>query len=81
MSAIYSFLCLMFQFIFEFLAFKNDISFWRKKKNMVGMSRKTGTSEGGVKYIFIIMHFIFLFMHPSFHANFLTELGKMRCQA
>ncbi|XP_064883645.1 lipid scramblase CLPTM1L-like isoform X2 [Oncorhynchus nerka] len=30
-----------FHFIFEFLAFKNDISFWRKKKNMVGMSRKT----------------------------------------
>ncbi|CAB1334753.1 unnamed protein product, partial [Coregonus sp. 'balchen'] len=29
-----------FHFIFEFLAFKNDISFWRKKKNMVGMSRK-----------------------------------------
>uniref|UniRef100_A0A8C7MZJ2 Lipid scramblase CLPTM1L n=1 Tax=Oncorhynchus kisutch TaxID=8019 RepID=A0A8C7MZJ2_ONCKI len=30
-----------FHFIFEFLAFKNDISFWKKKKNMVGMSRKT----------------------------------------
>lgn len=81
MSAIYSFLCLIFQFIFEFLAFKNDISFWRKKKNMVGMSRKTGESEGGVKYICIIMHFMFLFMHPRFHANFLIELGKMRCQA
>lgn len=48
---------------------------------MVGMSRKTGESEGGVKYIFIIMHFMFLFMHPRFHANFLIELGKMRCQA
>uniref|UniRef100_A0A6Q2ZAU1 Lipid scramblase CLPTM1L n=1 Tax=Esox lucius TaxID=8010 RepID=A0A6Q2ZAU1_ESOLU len=30
----------MFHFTFEFLAFKNDISFWRKKKSMVGMSGK-----------------------------------------
>uniref|UniRef100_A0A3Q3NGD6 Lipid scramblase CLPTM1L n=1 Tax=Mastacembelus armatus TaxID=205130 RepID=A0A3Q3NGD6_9TELE len=30
------------QLICEFLALKNDISFWRKKKNMAGMSRKSG---------------------------------------
>uniref|UniRef100_A0A3Q3NNI3 Lipid scramblase CLPTM1L n=1 Tax=Mastacembelus armatus TaxID=205130 RepID=A0A3Q3NNI3_9TELE len=29
------------QLICEFLALKNDISFWRKKKNMAGMSRKS----------------------------------------
>lgn len=30
------------QLICEFLALKNDISSWRKKKSMVGMSRKLG---------------------------------------
>lgn len=30
------------QLICEFLALKNDISSWRKKKSMAGMSRKTG---------------------------------------
>lgn len=30
------------QLICEFLALKNDISSWRKKKSMVGMSRKSG---------------------------------------
>ncbi|KAG8442693.1 hypothetical protein GDO86_011474 [Hymenochirus boettgeri] len=29
-----------FHLLFDFLAFKNDISFWKKKKNMVGMSTK-----------------------------------------
>jgi hypothetical protein len=27
--------------LFEFLAFKNDISFWRKQKNNIGLSLKT----------------------------------------
>lgn len=30
------------QLICEFLALKNDISSWRKKKSMAGISRKTG---------------------------------------
>ncbi|KAJ8354231.1 hypothetical protein SKAU_G00217980 [Synaphobranchus kaupii] len=29
-----------FHLLFDFLAFKNDISFWKKKKTMVGMSSK-----------------------------------------
>lgn len=29
-----------FHLLFDFLAFKNDISFWKKKKSMVGMSSK-----------------------------------------
>uniref|UniRef100_A0A8C0GHQ8 Lipid scramblase CLPTM1L n=1 Tax=Chelonoidis abingdonii TaxID=106734 RepID=A0A8C0GHQ8_CHEAB len=29
-----------FHLLFDFLAFKNDISFWKKKKSMTGMSRK-----------------------------------------
>lgn len=31
-----------FQLLFDFLAFKNDISFWKKKKSMIGMSTKAG---------------------------------------
>lgn len=31
-----------FQLLFDFLAFKNDISFWKQKKSMVGMSSKAG---------------------------------------
>ena len=30
------------QLLFDFLAFKNDISFWKKKKSMIGMSTKAG---------------------------------------
>lgn len=30
------------QLLFDFLAFKNDISFWKQKKSMVGMSSKAG---------------------------------------
>ena len=29
-----------FHLLFDFLAFKNDISFWKKKKTMIGMSTK-----------------------------------------
>lgn len=37
-----------FQLLFDFLAFKNDISFWKKKKSMTGMSTKAGRcSENG----------------------------------
>lgn len=32
----------LFQLLFDFLAFKNDISFWKQKKSMVGMSSKAG---------------------------------------
>lgn len=34
---------LPFQLLFDFLAFKNDISFWKQKKSMVGMSSKAGS--------------------------------------
>lgn len=30
-----------FHLLFDFLAFKNDISFWRKRNNMVGLSYRT----------------------------------------
>lgn len=35
-----------FQLLFDFLAFKNDISFWKQKKSMVGMSSKAGREPG-----------------------------------
>lgn len=33
------------QLLFDFLAFKNDISFWKKKRSMIGMSTKAGTGQ------------------------------------
>lgn len=33
----------LLQLLFDFLAFKNDISFWKQKKSMVGMSSKAGS--------------------------------------
>lgn len=33
------------QLLFDFLAFKNDISFWKKKKSMIGMSTKAGRAQ------------------------------------
>lgn len=36
-----------FQLLFDFLAFKNDISFWRKKKSMMGMSTRAGRRPWG----------------------------------
>ncbi|XP_033914705.1 lipid scramblase CLPTM1L-like isoform X1 [Acipenser ruthenus] len=35
-----TFVVAAFHLLFDFLAFKNDISFWKKKKSMVGMSSK-----------------------------------------
>ncbi|XP_068432428.1 lipid scramblase CLPTM1L [Clinocottus analis] len=35
-----TFLVAAFHLLFDFLAFKNDISFWKEKKSMVGMSSK-----------------------------------------
>ena len=29
------------QLLFDFLAFKNDVSFWRRKQNLVGLSSRT----------------------------------------
>lgn len=37
---------LSFQLLFDFLAFKNDISFWKKKQSMIGMSTKAGEPPG-----------------------------------
>lgn len=37
-----------FQLLFDFLAFKNDISFWKKKKSMIGMSTKAGRRRQNV---------------------------------
>lgn len=36
-----TFLVSAFHLLFDFLAFKNDIHFWRQRKNMVGLSTRT----------------------------------------
>lgn len=37
----FKFVTFDFQLLFDFLAFKNDVLFWRKKKNMIGLSSRT----------------------------------------
>ena len=34
--------CMYLQLLFDFLAFKNDISFWRARKTMTGLSTSVG---------------------------------------
>lgn len=34
-------LFLFFQLLFDFLAFKNDVSFWRRKRSLAGLSART----------------------------------------
>ncbi|MGH0151949.1 UNVERIFIED_CONTAM: hypothetical protein FKN15_033228 [Acipenser sinensis] len=45
------------QLLFDFLAFKNDISFWKKKKSMVGMSSKAVTQYVTLVFDFEILRF------------------------
>lgn len=39
------------QLLFDFLAFKNDISFWKKKKSMIGMSTKAGRNSPPAQWL------------------------------
>ena len=41
---------LSFQLLFDFLAFKNDISYWKKRDTMVGLSTRVGKRTNS--YIF-----------------------------
>ena len=34
----------LFQLLFDFLAFKNDISYWKNRESMVGLSTRVGKS-------------------------------------
>ena len=41
--------------IFEFLAFKNDVSHWRKKKDNVGVSVRTILANGEQRLPFLLI--------------------------
>lgn len=41
MKYFYFILFLFFQLLFDFLAFKNDVSFWRRKRSLAGLSART----------------------------------------
>jgi hypothetical protein len=39
------------QLLFDFLAFKNDIMYWKKRSSMVGLSTRAG--EGSFRFVFL----------------------------
>ena len=41
-----SFLFILLQLLFDFLAFKNDINYWKRRDSMVGLSMRTGGYQG-----------------------------------
>ena len=41
-----SFLLILLQLLFDFLAFKNDINYWKRRDSMVGLSMRTGGYQG-----------------------------------
>ena len=41
-----SFLLVLLQLLFDFLAFKNDINYWKRRDSMVGLSMRTGGYQG-----------------------------------
>jgi hypothetical protein len=55
---IFSFISLI-KLLFEFLAFKNDISFWRERKTNVGLSVKTCKM-----FFWFKLKFLNLFLFP-----------------
>lgn len=63
----------LLQLLFDFLAFKNDISYWRNRDSMVGLSTKTGQT-----YIFNVFDTV-LCCYVFFIQIFLCQLvGKTR---
>ena len=36
------------QVLFDFLAFKNDVNFWRKRKTIIGVSKRTGLEHNSI---------------------------------
>lgn len=47
----------LFQILFDFLSFKNDVSFWRRKKSYAGLSMRT-TLWRGFSQIIIFLYLI-----------------------
>uniref|UniRef100_A0A8C0DI58 Lipid scramblase CLPTM1L n=1 Tax=Balaenoptera musculus TaxID=9771 RepID=A0A8C0DI58_BALMU len=57
-----------FHLLFDFLAFKNDISFWKKKKSMIGMSTKLWKVKKALK-----MTVIWRGLRPTFQFGTYSE--------
>uniref|UniRef100_A0A673G8K2 Lipid scramblase CLPTM1L n=1 Tax=Sinocyclocheilus rhinocerous TaxID=307959 RepID=A0A673G8K2_9TELE len=60
-----------FHLLFDFLAFKNDISFWKHKKSMVGMSSKVWKVKKAFK-----IHVIWRGLTPTFLFGKMDESEK-----
>uniref|UniRef100_A0A8C3VIS9 Lipid scramblase CLPTM1L n=1 Tax=Catagonus wagneri TaxID=51154 RepID=A0A8C3VIS9_9CETA len=57
-----------FHLLFDFLAFKNDISFWRRKKSMIGMSTKLWKVKKALK-----MSVVWRGLRPAFQFGTSSE--------
>uniref|UniRef100_A0A5G2R0D1 Lipid scramblase CLPTM1L n=2 Tax=Sus scrofa TaxID=9823 RepID=A0A5G2R0D1_PIG len=57
-----------FHLLFDFLAFKNDISFWKKKKTMIGMSTKLWKVKKALK-----MSVVWRGLRPAFQFGSSSE--------
>ena len=53
--------------IFDFLAFKNDISFWKNKKSMEGISTRSMALRtfNQVGFLFFVFYFLKIFLFLS----------------
>ena len=49
-----TFLVSLLHSIFDFLAFKNDISFWKQKKNMEGLSFRSILLNVGFQFVILL---------------------------
>lgn len=56
-----SFSDILFQLLFDFLAFKNDVSYWKNRENMVGLSTRVG------KLLYASLQFFSIWDFPSIH--------------
>uniref|UniRef100_A0A2I2Y2H3 Lipid scramblase CLPTM1L n=1 Tax=Gorilla gorilla gorilla TaxID=9595 RepID=A0A2I2Y2H3_GORGO len=61
-----------FHLLFDFLAFKNDISFWKKKKSMIGMSTKLWKVKKALK-----MTILWRGLMPEFQVGFSLAFGPL----
>ena len=71
-SSVTQFDHVFFQILFDALAFKNDISYWRKRKTMVGLSSRAGV------YIGIATHI--LPASSEFSVQILVRFDDWRCK-
>ncbi|CAK9828707.1 Lipid scramblase CLPTM1L [Anthophora retusa] len=67
--------------LFDFLAFKNDVSYWRKKDDLVGLSKRTVICQGfsqTVIFLYLVEEGSSLLILVSAGIGCLIEMWKLR---